>query len=152
MKTISGDLIALAMSGHFDAIVHGCNCFCTMGAGIAKAIRAEFPEAYVADKQTTKGDRFKLGTYSSATVTTNGHSLTIVNAYTQFHYRGRGVKVDYDAVTSCFAAISKDFTNQRIGLPKIGAGLASGDWNRIAEIIDRECGDQDVTVVEFTQS
>lgn len=39
MKVLHGDLISLALAGHFEAIVHGCNCFCTMGAGIAKAIR-----------------------------------------------------------------------------------------------------------------
>jgi O-acetyl-ADP-ribose deacetylase (regulator of RNase III) len=31
MKVIKGDLIQLAKDGKFDLIVHGCNCFCTMG-------------------------------------------------------------------------------------------------------------------------
>ena len=35
MKIISGNLITLALEGHFDVIVHGCNCFGVMGAGIA---------------------------------------------------------------------------------------------------------------------
>jgi O-acetyl-ADP-ribose deacetylase (regulator of RNase III) len=35
MKEIEGDLIDLAKRGHFDVVTHGCNCFCTMGAGIA---------------------------------------------------------------------------------------------------------------------
>ena len=39
MKIIKGDLIKLALQGEFDVIVHGCNCFCTMGAGIAKSIK-----------------------------------------------------------------------------------------------------------------
>jgi len=30
MKEITGNLITLAKEGHFDMIVHGCNCFCTM--------------------------------------------------------------------------------------------------------------------------
>ena len=42
MNRISGDLIYLAQSGEVDLIVHGCNCFCTMGAGIAKGIKAAF--------------------------------------------------------------------------------------------------------------
>ncbi len=45
MKIIKGDLIKLALDGKFDVIIHGCNCYCTMGAGFAKAIQAEFPEA-----------------------------------------------------------------------------------------------------------
>lgn len=60
MKEIDGDLIALAREGHFDLIAHGCNCFCTMGARIARGIRAAFPEAYEADLNTKKGDRAKL--------------------------------------------------------------------------------------------
>jgi O-acetyl-ADP-ribose deacetylase (regulator of RNase III) len=38
MKTVTGDLLALALCGEFDVIVQGCNCFCQMGAGIALSI------------------------------------------------------------------------------------------------------------------
>ena len=31
MKEVFGDLIELALVGKFDVIVHGCNCFSTMG-------------------------------------------------------------------------------------------------------------------------
>ena len=64
MKTIQGDLIKLAVAGEFDVIVHGCNCFCTMGAGIAKTIKQKFPTAYQADLATIKGDKTKLGAVS----------------------------------------------------------------------------------------
>ena len=82
MNIVTGDLIKLALEGNFDVIIHGCNCFGTMGAGIAKTIKAEFPEAYKADLATEKGDKSKLGTYSTAKVTKNGHVITVVNAYT----------------------------------------------------------------------
>lgn len=51
-KTTRGDLIKLAKKGKFDIIVHGCNCFCEMGAGIARQIKKTFPEAYRADMET----------------------------------------------------------------------------------------------------
>ena len=38
---------------------------------------------------------------------------------------------------------------ERLGYPKIGAGLAGGDWPRIAAIIDRELAGEDHTLVEF---
>ena len=94
VTTMQGDLIALAKVGEFDVIVHGCNCFCTMGAGIAKGIRAAFPAAYDADLATTPGDRSKLGTCTFAQVESSGSPLVVVNAYTQFDYRGRGTKLD----------------------------------------------------------
>ena len=42
MKYIDGDLIRLAKQGTFDVIAHGCNCFCTMGAGIAPQMAEAF--------------------------------------------------------------------------------------------------------------
>src|SRR5689334_9617820 len=98
MKTIRGDLVQLALDRHFDVIVHGCNCQCVMGAGIALAIRNAFPEAYAADAATTKGDRGKLGSISFAKVVRDGHGITVVNGYTQFHWRGAGVLADYEAI------------------------------------------------------
>ena len=149
MKTLQGDLLKLAKAGSFDVIAHGCNCFCTMGAGIAKGVAAQFPQAFHADQQTSKGDRAKLGTCSVAKVqTANGH-LTLVNAYTQYDYRGSGDKIDYNAVRSCMRWISDNYGSGKIGLPKIGAGLAGGDWSKILAIIEEELGGRDVTVVEY---
>lgn len=150
MQTVSGDLLKLALAGKFDVIVHGANCFCTMGAGIAKGIRETFPAAFAADQATRKGDRAKLGSISVATVRVRIGTLVVVNAYTQFDYRGRGVRVDYDAVRACFAAIKSRYAGKRIGYPRIGAGLARGDWARLAAIIDAELDGEDHTLVEYT--
>lgn len=149
MQIIIGDLVKLTQSGHFDVLVHGCNCFCAMGAGIAKQIRTVFPEAFEADFKTKKGDVDKLGTYSLAKVTKESHTCYIVNAYTQYHYSGQGVLVDYKAVRKVFSRIQKDFKNLRIGYPRIGAGLAGGDWEIISAIIDHELYHLDHTLVEF---
>ncbi|MFT5697416.1 MAG: O-acetyl-ADP-ribose deacetylase (regulator of RNase III) [Desulforhopalus sp.] len=148
-RVVKGDLIELALQGAFDVIVHGCNCFCTMGAGIARAIQIQFPEAYAADLMTNKGDRNKLGFFSSATVTENGHNITIVNGYTQFQHSGSPPLVDYDAVEGLFRKIKKEFSGKRIGYPKIGAGLAGGDWERIEHIINRELFLEDHTLVIY---
>lgn len=149
MKVVTGDLIKLARRGAFDVIVHGCNCQCTMGAGIAKFIRQSFPEAYEADLATPKGERSKLGTISTATVKREGATLVVVNGYTQFHYRGSGVKVDYDAIRSVFRSVAKNYSGKRIGYPKLGAGLGGGDWNIISAIIDDELQGEDHTLVLF---
>jgi O-acetyl-ADP-ribose deacetylase (regulator of RNase III) len=147
---VTGDLIALALEGRFDVIVHGCNCFCTMGGGIAWSIQEEFPEAYKADMVTTKGDRKKLGNYTFATIIRNSHEITIVNGYTQFDFHGAKVLVDYDAVRSVFAKIKTKFSGKRIGYPKIGAGLAGGNWDTIAAIIDEELAGEDHCLVLYS--
>jgi O-acetyl-ADP-ribose deacetylase (regulator of RNase III) len=149
MKTKKGDLLQLAADGHFDVIVHGCNCFCRMGAGIARSIKSEFPEAFKADQATREGDEKKLGSFSSATVERNGHTIVIVNGYTQYNSFGEGVLVDYEAVRNLFALLKKEYGGKRIGYPKIGAGLAGGDWKEISTIIDREMEGEDHTLVIF---
>jgi O-acetyl-ADP-ribose deacetylase (regulator of RNase III) len=149
MPTIHGDLLKLALSGRFDVIIHGCNCQCQMGAGIAKTVKALFPEAYRADCETIKGAREKLGSISFAAIVRPSASFTIVNAYTQFHWRGSGVKADYEAIRSAMRAVGLRFDGLRIGYPLIGAGLAGGDWNIISSIIDEELDDQDHTLVVY---
>lgn len=150
MKIVEGDLITLALAGQFDVIVHGCNCFCTMAAGIARAIQEEFPEAYAADLVTNKSDRKKLGDFSFATVQRDEHEITIVNGYTQFHFHGESVLVDYNAVQRLFKKVKQQFSGKRIGYPKIGAGLAGGDWERISRIIEQELADEDHCLVVYS--
>lgn len=150
MNVEKGDLIALALAGRFDVIVHGCNCFCAMGGGIARTIKEEFPEAYAADLRTLKGDREKLGDFNHATARRNGHELTVINGYTQYHFHGADVLVDYHAVRQLFAKIKMVFSGKRIGYPKIGAGLAGGDWQILAAIIDEELAGEDHTLVLYT--
>ena len=149
MKELEGDLIQFGKQGVFDVIIHGCNCFCTMGAGIAKGIKANFPEAYQADLQTEKGDKSKLGTFSIAEVKTEYGNLIVVNAYTQYNYKGKGRKVDYEALRNVFEKIKQQFTGKRIGYPAIGAGLAGGDWAVISEIIGDALEGEHRTFVEF---
>lgn len=92
MKTILGDLIQLANKGRFDLIAHGCNCFCTMGAGIAKAVKEVFAAAWEADNATQSDERAKMGKCSFAEIGLGYSSLVLVNAYTQFDWRGHGTK------------------------------------------------------------
>ncbi len=147
-QILKGDLLILAKEGYFDVIVHGCNCFCTMDAGIALPLSRAFPEARIADHATPKGDRSKLGTVSLAPCTLDGGKvLTVANAYTQYHYQGAGVLLDYRALERCFLWIAKQFPHAHIGYPKIGSGLAGGDWARIAPLIDAALADHRHTLV-----
>jgi len=148
MNIVNGNLIEMALKGEIDVIVHGCNCFNTMGAGFARQIRQAFPSAYEQDRRyTVKGDRNKLGMYSQA----DDDGVIIVNGYTQYAY---GLNestryVDYDAVRSVFKRVKEEFGNLRIGYPKIGVGLANGDWEVIKAIIDEELEGCDHTLVIY---
>jgi O-acetyl-ADP-ribose deacetylase (regulator of RNase III) len=149
MQTIRGDLLQFALDGKFDVIVHGCNCQCQMGKGIALSIKQRFPEAYAADCSTLKGGPAKLGMLSIAEIKREGRTFHVVNGYTQFHWRGKGVKADYEAIRKVMRSVKARFAGKRIGYPKIGAGLAGGDWETIVPIIEGELADEDHMLVEY---
>jgi O-acetyl-ADP-ribose deacetylase (regulator of RNase III) len=189
---VDGDLIKLALKGDFDVVVHGCNCFCQMGAGIAPQMAEAFEcnefkkeiteyldydedgELYTV-KTNNKGDINKLGTIdyeekyiwfkhpmSKDPVAMNHRTvgqpdtqpIIVVNAYTQYKY-GRNHKdgdvapFDYEAFTMCMRKMNHVFRGKHIGMPKIGAGLAGGDWNRIEKIIEKELQLCKITVVNY---
>ena len=131
MKTVKGNLITLAEQGEFDVIVHGCNCFCKMGSGIALEVKKRYPAACQADYDTEPGDINKLGNFTSF----DTGPFTIINAYTQFA-PGSGEDVfEYDAFQVILQKLSQ-WPDKRYGFPMIGAGLAGGDWDRIREKIE----------------
>lgn len=161
MKKVTGDLIELAKQGKFDVILHGCNCFNVMGAGIAKQIKQAFPLAFEADKNfmSPAGSPHRLGRFSYSYSFLGGAktgALTVINLYTQFGYRTSQVQNMNFSLTALQNAlvglvssglIAKDMT--RIGYPKIGAGLGGGKWEDIEETFDFFLNDFDHTLVEL---
>ncbi len=140
---IKGDVLA----SDERIIVHGCNCFNTMGSGIARQIREKYPEAWQIDQDTVKGDRSKLGDF---TYVVGEDDRIIFNAYTQYRY-GRDsdvVYLEYEALTQSIDRIfglvnaasswseSVD-ADCPIAMPKIGCGLANGDWDVVSKVLSR---------------
>ena len=157
MKVIKVDLIKMADNSEFDVILHGCNCFCVMGAGIALGVKNKFPEVYKADKATLTGDIDKLGKHSFVTVKNNkGDDLTVFNCYSQYHYKFTNKKapVDYDAIKKSLTLMVAEIklnTNKvfQIGLPLIGYGLAGGDLIPILNIFYDVLHDLNATIVVY---
>ena len=146
IRYVDGDLVRDAEN--YDVIVHCCNCFCTMGSGIAPQIKNKFPEAYKVDCDTVSGDKSKLGTITHTT----GTKPVVVNLYGQYGYNGRAhgdIDVDYDAIRSGMKLIKEKFSGKFIGMPKLGAGLAGGDWATIEKIIEEELQGEYVVIVNW---
>lgn len=143
MSTLNGDIVEICETLAKTTpivLIHGCNCFHTMGAGVAKCIKKKWPQVLEADKAfAKKGDVTKLGSVSYATIHPN---LVVANAYTQFSYGRHTSKpyLDYDAIRSCFQSIVSEYgETHTLVYPRIGAGLAGGDWTKIHAIIREEC-------------
>jgi O-acetyl-ADP-ribose deacetylase (regulator of RNase III) len=121
-------------------LIHGCNCHKAMGAGVAKIIRELYPEAWLVDQQTLWGDKNKLGTYTSWTGKHYYYDqdITVVNLYSQYKYGHKEVYADYDAIRNGLEAVEFVFRSCSFAMPRIGTGLAGGDWATIKKIIE-EC-------------
>lgn len=142
--TTTGNLLDMFDHEKFDIICHGCNCFFCFGGGIARQIAIRYPEAAYADKKTGYGDIHKLGTFSSAHIAGKGK---ILNCYTQYHYSSNKVAADYEAIRRVMHNVKQQYTGLRIGMPRIGCGLAGGDENIIIPIICEELSGEDFTIV-----
>jgi O-acetyl-ADP-ribose deacetylase (regulator of RNase III) len=156
LKHTKGNLLDLAEAGEFDVVIHGCNCFNTMGGGIAREIRERYPSVARADKMTVDGDYNKLGNWTSEDVTTKDNivKFTILNCYTQYNM-SRGTDVfEYTAFELILQKLCYGYGTKRIGLPYIGVGLAGGNKERIMVMIEDfankvSAKGGSVTLVEF---
>ncbi len=150
LKHVKGNLIDLAEAGKFDIIVQGCNCFNTMGGGIAREIRERYPMCAEIDRLTERGDYMKLGNWTEF----DQGTFIIINAYTQYNMSTGEDVFEYTAFELILQKLCHAYGDKRIGLPYIGMGLAGGDKDTILEQINYfaqkvSAKGGSVTLVEF---
>lgn len=177
-KEVTGDLITLAKDGQFDVVIHGANCQCLMGNGIAPLMADAFAvDHYWKEGKSWKGDVNKLGTIDYGTFYTKKGEPCIaysvnkdneilqakgykkcyaVNCYTQFDIgrntlTGAPEAIDYEALILCLRKINHEFKGLHIGMPMIGCGLAKGEWTYVKKLIENELKDCEVTIVIFSK-
>ena len=138
LKHTKGNLLDLAEAGEFDIVVQGCNCFCTMGGGIAREIRERYPHVAAIDGKTLRGDYNKLGNWTSENVILKNGTVTfdIINAYTQYNMSQGTDVFEYIAFQLILEKLAFVYPGKRFGLPYIGCGLAGGDKETIVDMID----------------
>jgi O-acetyl-ADP-ribose deacetylase (regulator of RNase III) len=130
IEYINGDLLETPVKH----IMHGCNSHGVMGSGVAKLIRDKYPQAYRDYYDVYNSRGLELG---DIIFSVQNDGKIISNAITQKDY-GRDksrVYVSYWSIAEVFRKI-ESFGIKEIALPKIGAGLANGDWNVIEAIIE----------------
>lgn len=148
LKEINGNLIELFQQKQFDLIIQQCNCFNTMGAGIARIIGDHYPEAEAADKATVLGDINKLGTYECVE-TKDG---IIVNLYGQYNFGfGYGkTPTSYLALETALKQIAKQFQGKRIGTYQLGCNRGGADWSLVKPLIAKTISHgNEVSVVNY---
>lgn len=157
---VKGDLIELYKQDEFNAIGHGCNCFHTMGAGIALAInRYTNGKALKVDKESVYGDINKLG---KDTYCDFGPGR-IYNLYTQYSTaHDNCVAVHWKSVREAIEGmivnelvITEFLEPVHVAIPLIGCGLANGSKKDLFKVLDYISDDfssqVSLTVVEYSK-
>lgn len=142
VKYVKGDLFATDL----DIIAHGCNCQGAMGSGVANIVRQRYSKAYHAYLDLYDDEGLHLG---DVQFVLQSDGKYIANCMTQDRYLPRTrCHADYNAIGICMHTL-KEFAQKKglsVAIPKIGAGLAGGDWNLIEKILNEVFSDYDVTV------
>lgn len=127
-------------------LAHGCNCSGGYGSGVAAGMAHNHRKAR--DQYMHKFNDEEGWELGDVQFVTSGHKI-IANCATQDGYMPRNMcHADYPSIRKCMELV-KDFAKSNgydIAIPKIGAGLAGGDWNIIEGILKEVFSDYDVTV------
>lgn len=121
-----------------DIICQQVNCFGVMGAGLAKQIRAQYPEVYTSYRSVFNSyqDKSLLGKVNF--VYTSGP--IIANLFGQYAYGRTQLHTDYKALYAALCTVAKKCNKPgiRVAIPYgIGCGLAGGDWNIVQRAINK---------------
>ena len=146
VKYIDGNIVKLFLEGNH--VAHGCNCFHLMGAGVAGQLAKAYPPILEVDKSDTfLGDTEKLGNYTKA-VGKKGQFC--FNLYTQFD---PGRNLDYGALANSMINLNKWAENllvpPTVYMPRIGCGIAGGDWEKVKTIIDLFTDNVRIIIVDW---
>ena len=110
--------------------------------GVAKQVRAKYPEVYNAYVGFCNEERNVFGRTQFAQA---NDGKVIVNMFAQSNYGYDGkLYTDYTAFQSCLKRIKLTVpAGETIAMPfKIGCGLGGGDWNVIFGLIQKELSDK----------
>lgn len=144
MKYINDNLLDAFDRGDVKYIAHQCNCFASMykgkAKGIAGSIMKRYPEAARVDGSLATGES-RLGQVCEW----DSRDKVGFNLYAQYLYGNASrtgiIYTDYEALGYCLAYVGYTVSSQLvdrslvIGIPRIGCGLAGGDWNVVSSIL-----------------
>lgn len=121
-----------------NIIVHQTNCMGVMGSGLAKQVKAKYPEVFNAYYHFCKTNVVEdiLG---SALICEANDGKIIANVFGQNNYGTDKQYTDYDALRHGLEEV-KSFAEERnltVALPyKLGCGKGGGDWEVVSKIIE----------------
>lgn len=133
-------------------IIHICNNINRWGRGFVTALSAKWPKTKKDYHNWMQGNinnapKAKLGQVQFINVTKD---IYVANMIAQHGIRPiNGVPpIRYESLKECLQTVRSWLSHQNnfsVHMPKIGAGLAGGDWDIISKIIQEELVDHKIT-------
>lgn len=118
-------------------ICHGVNCMGVMGAGLAKQIKYMWPNVFAEYKKYCDTIKNKKELLGQSQVIQVEDGLWVANLFTQFMYGTNRRQLDMEALYRSIESLLNKVQNndQYFHFPKIGCGLAGGNWEEVKPII-----------------
>lgn len=134
-------------------IGHVVNTLGAWGAGFVMALSSKWDRPERKYKEWTKLSWFKLGRAQQVWVAENTWVYNLL-AQDGLPNAKRRVVIDYVALESAleFMADAAHRKGASIHLPRIGCGLAGGDWDTVESIIETTCKELDVYVYDLPRT
>ena len=158
IKEVNGNLLTYP---GIQVIGHQTNCLSVMGAGIAKQIKARWPEVFREYCDYCKSQSDKHNLLGTIQVLKTDDGKYIANLFGEYSFcesiapyeeGGKPRHTDYDALWQCLRRLHIWMALNDIktgGVPDhIGCGLAGGNWDGVVyPMIKDEFGDdEDITL------
>jgi O-acetyl-ADP-ribose deacetylase (regulator of RNase III) len=156
IRYVTGDATQLIGVGP-RVVVHVCNDVGKWGAGFVLALSRRWREpeaAYKAWYRSRKGTvepPFELGSVQFVDVAEQLWVANMIGQRDIKRSRNGEAPVRYDAIATCLGHVAEfaEENQATVHMPRIGSGLAGGDWNRIESIVNETLGFIEVTVYDL---
>lgn len=154
IRFVRGDA-TIPQGGGAKILAHICNDVGAWGKGFVLALSRRWPESAQAFKRwyrERKENDFRLGAVQIVAVEDD---LWVANMVAQHGIRTVGgvPPIRYEALAQCLETVAAKAKERSasVHMPRIGCGLAGGDWSRIEPMISKIlCGQNiPVTVYDF---
>jgi O-acetyl-ADP-ribose deacetylase (regulator of RNase III) len=137
-------------SGGRMIICHVCNDQGGWGSGFVVALSRRWPGPEREYRELHRNYRLQLGWVQMVRV---HQRIAVANMIAQHGYKRSpdGIPLDYDALRKCLDGVAQAAINNgcSIHMPRIGAGLAGGDWLKIADIVKETMCDRGLRVTVY---
>jgi O-acetyl-ADP-ribose deacetylase (regulator of RNase III) len=141
---VKGDLFA---TEGIRAYAHGCNCAGAMDSGVAVAFKKRFPRMFEEYQLRCAEGRFKLG---DVFVWNEGDEV-VYNLGIQDNWKTRPKLAAFAKALRKTVELAGHARTERVGLPRIGAGVGGLDWPRVRKVLTEIGEETTVELVVFEQ-